>query len=104
MYVDNDDIVAAVIDAILIVWELLYFSVGSLRDKSRHLVFALIVCTVGIHCVADGDITKETTDEDLEYYCEDDNFAELMYYFLRRMKAAEADGLYVDGVVSKKPE
>ena len=54
--------------------------------------------------VADGDITKETTDEDLEYYCEDDNFAELMYYFLRRMKAAEKDGLYVDGVVSKGPE
>ena len=54
--------------------------------------------------VADGDITIETTDEDLEYYCEDDNFAELMFYFLRRMKAAERDGLYVDGIVSKKPE
>lgn len=54
--------------------------------------------------VADGDITKETTDEDLEYYCEDDTFAELMYYFLRRMKAAAKDGLYVDGVVSKGPE
>lgn len=54
--------------------------------------------------VADGDITSETTDEDLEYYCEDDNFAELMYYFLRRMKAAEKDGLYVDGVLSKRKE
>lgn len=54
--------------------------------------------------VADGDITKETTDEDLEYYCEDDTFAELMYYFLRRMKAAQKDGLFIDGVVSKGPE
>ena len=51
--------------------------------------------------VADGDITSETTDEDLEYYCEDENLAELMYYFLRRMKYAAKDGLYVDGVVSK---
>lgn len=51
--------------------------------------------------VADGDITSETTDEDLEWYCEDDNFAELMYYFLRRMKYAAKDGLYVDGVVSE---
>ena len=48
-----------------------------------------------------GDITSETTDEDLEYYCEDENLAELMYYFLRRMKYAAKDGLYVDGVVSK---
>ncbi len=53
--------------------------------------------------VADGDITEETTDEDLEYYCEDDTFAELMYVFLRRMKAAQEGGLYADGIVSKKP-
>ena len=51
--------------------------------------------------VADGDITSETTDEDLEWYCEDDNFSELMLVFLRRMKYAAKDGLYVDGVVSK---
>lgn len=50
--------------------------------------------------VADGDITSETTDEDLEDYCEDEEFAELMWYFLRHMKAAENDGLYVDGVLS----
>ena len=54
--------------------------------------------------VADGDITRETTDEDLENYCEDDEFAELMYWFLRRMKAAKKDGLFVDGVISKEPE
>lgn len=51
--------------------------------------------------VADGDITKDTTDEDLEYYCEDDNFAELMELFLRLMARAKKDGgLYCDGVVS----
>lgn len=50
--------------------------------------------------VADGDITSETTDEDLEDYCEDEEFAELMLHFLFCMKAAGKDGLYVDGVLS----
>ena len=54
--------------------------------------------------VADGDIDEYTTDEDLEFYCEDDVFSELMYYFLRLMKAAEKGGLYCDGVVSKDGE
>ena len=36
--------------------------------------------------VADGDIDGSEDDEDLEYYCEDDNFAELMGLFLRLMK------------------
>lgn len=52
--------------------------------------------------VADGDITEQTTDEELEYYVEDDNtFAELMGCFLRTMERAKEGGLYVDGVVSK---
>ena len=52
--------------------------------------------------VADGDITSETTDEDLEYYCEDDNFSELMGRFLRLMtRARKSGGLYKDGVVSE---
>ena len=51
--------------------------------------------------VADGDITSETTDEDLEYYADDDTFAELMGLFLRLMTRAKADGgLYCDRVVS----
>lgn len=51
--------------------------------------------------VADGDITPETTDEDLEWYAEDDNFQDLMDCFLRRMARAKASGgLYCDGVVS----
>ena len=52
--------------------------------------------------VADGDITSETTDEDLEYYCEDDNFSELMGLFLRLMtRARKSGGLYEDGVASE---
>ena len=52
--------------------------------------------------VADGDITDETTDEDLEWYAEDDNLADLMACFLRCMAGAKASGgLYCDWVVSK---
>jgi len=53
--------------------------------------------------VADGDINEETTDDDLEWYCEDYNFADLMACFLRRMcRAKESGGLYCNGVVSKE--
>lgn len=53
--------------------------------------------------VADGDITPETTDEDLEYYIEDDTFGELMGTFLRKMAQARKDGgLYCDGIVSEE--
>lgn len=52
--------------------------------------------------VADGDIDKDTTDEDLNYYIEDKNFAELMGCFLMCMKDAHDDGgLYIDRIVSK---
>ena len=52
--------------------------------------------------VADGDIDETTTDEELDYYFEDANFAELMGTFLRVMaRANKSGGLYVDGVVSK---
>ena len=51
--------------------------------------------------VADGDIDDDTTDEELEYYIEDDNFAELMGTFLRVMsRAKRSGGLYSDGVLS----
>lgn len=54
-----------------------------------------------VYGVADGDIKNDTTDEELEWYCEDDEFAELMGLFLRRLNSARKDGgLYVDGVVS----
>lgn len=54
--------------------------------------------------VADGDITSETTDEEIaDYYCEDDTFAELMHCFLRRMVGAKkSGGLYCDGIVDKE--
>lgn len=51
--------------------------------------------------VADGDIKEDTTDEDLEYYCEDDTFKDLMTLFLKLMaKAGNNGGLYCDKVVS----
>lgn len=55
--------------------------------------------------VADGDITDETTteSENLDYYVEDDNFAELMGLFLRKMShARNCGGLYCGCVVSKE--
>ena len=55
--------------------------------------------------IADGDIRPNTTDDDMEYYIEDDVFADLMDTFLQVMNNAKADGgLYVDGVVSKAEE
>lgn len=58
--------------------------------------------------VADGDIeygdlgVQSEDYENLEYWLEDDHFAELMTLYLHIMKCAEEDGgLYCDGVVSK---
>ena len=52
--------------------------------------------------VADGDITPDTTDEELESYTEDENFAEIMALFLRLMSQAnKSGGLYCDNIVSK---
>ena len=51
--------------------------------------------------VADGDINGKETDEDLEYYCRDGNFKELMTLFLKLMRrAGTSGGLYTDGIVS----
>ena len=55
--------------------------------------------------IADGDIDDDTTDEDLEYYCEDKTFADLMERFLDLMNAAKkSGGLYEDRIVSKYEE
>lgn len=55
-----------------------------------------------LYGVADGDIDDTTTDEELEYYCEDSTFAELLDDFLTLMrKAARSGGLYCDGITSK---
>ena len=55
--------------------------------------------------VADGDIDDDTNDEDLEYYCEDKTFADLMERFLDLMTAAKkSGGLYEDRIVSKYEE
>ena len=53
--------------------------------------------------VADGDIDETTTDEELEYYAEDETFAELMGTFLRVMtRAKKSGGLYADGKLSDR--
>lgn len=55
--------------------------------------------------IADGDIDDDTTDEDLEYYCEDKTFADLMERFLDLMTAAKrSGGLYEDKIASKYDE
>ena len=52
--------------------------------------------------VADGDITSDTTNEEIESlgYTDDTTFAELMTLFLKLMSRAGSDGLYFDKVVS----
>ena len=55
--------------------------------------------------VADGDVDDSTTDEELEYYCEDETFADIMERFLDLMTRAKKNGgLYIDKVVSKYEE
>ena len=52
--------------------------------------------------VADGDIDENTTDEELEYYTDDETFAELMGTFTNIMRRAHKNGgLYCDRVVRK---
>lgn len=58
-----------------------------------------------IYGVADGDIDETTTDEELECYIEDEEFASLMNTFTIMMKEAHlSGGLYADGVTSKREE
>ena len=56
--------------------------------------------------VADGDIRKETTNEEIDEmgYTSDKNFSELMTVFLRLMNRAENGGLFFDGIVSGHKE
>ena len=55
--------------------------------------------------VADGDIKENTSDEDLEYYCEDNVFAGTMNLFLNLMSMAYKDGgIQCDGIVSERKE
>lgn len=58
--------------------------------------------------VADGDIEYGDLIADSvfdSYYIEDDNFADLMYRFLKLMSAAnKSGGLYCDNIVDKKQE
>lgn len=55
--------------------------------------------------VADGDITENSVTDDIEYYIEDETFAELMDTFLYVMEnARRSGGLYFDGILSKEAE
>ena len=69
--------------------------------NDENIIYGWLACGV-----ADGDIDYDTTDEDLEWYCEDDNLADLMCVFLRCMvKARKSGGLYCDGVCAgEKPK
>lgn len=51
--------------------------------------------------VIDGDIDESTTSEELIWYCEDEEFADIMDTFLHVMsKAYKSGGLYFDNIVS----
>lgn len=52
--------------------------------------------------VIDGDIDEKTTSEELIWYCEDAEFADVMDTFLHVMsKAYKSGGLYFDNIVSE---
>ena len=52
--------------------------------------------------VADGDIDETTTDEEIEYYTDNETFGDLMGLFLRLMvRAEERGGLYCDRILSE---
>lgn len=51
--------------------------------------------------VADGDIDGTETDDDLEYYTNNETFKEILNLFLYVMsQAKKSGGLYVDGILS----
>lgn len=55
--------------------------------------------------VADGDIKADTTDDELEWYTEDERFSALMETFLDLMsRAYQSGGLYSDGISSSIEE
>lgn len=62
-----------------------------------------LTCGVADGDIEYGDLNVSTEDEaNLEYYIEDEEFADLMRLFLKTMRFAYKDGgLYCDKVVSK---
>jgi len=55
--------------------------------------------------IADGDINDYTNDEELDWYTEDERYADLMDTFLELMSEAKnSGGLYSDGIISKSKE
>ena len=54
--------------------------------------------------VPDGDITEDTTDEDILMMYDEDDLKSFIGCFLRRMKYAGKDGLYVAGIVGTEED
>lgn len=76
-------------------------TVRAMERLARCINDEEVFCSWLLCGVADGDIDGTETDADLEYYCEDDTFAELMELFLKLMtRARKSGGLYEDEVVS----
>ena len=77
------------------------YIVRNLNDE--ELVMPWLVYGVADGDIEYGDLTQKPDDhEALDYYIEDDKFADLMHTYLGIMKAAwKSGGLCCDGVVDK---
>ena len=89
--------------------ELTSLELAQAYEEQHREYFGMDVCDELRECYDidpnRGDIDDDTTDEDLEYYCEDKIFADLMERFLDLMTAAKrSGGLYEDRIVSKYEE
>lgn len=71
--------------------------IRSLNDENKMMTWLM-------YGVPDGEIDKNTKDEDLRWLVESDaGFADLMYWFIRIMnKVSPNGGMWVDGVCSKE--
>ncbi len=78
--------------------------VKAMETLARSINDERVFDTWLLYGVADCDINENPSDEELEYYIEDDKeFADLMHTFLKCMNGAYKNGgLYVDKVVSKE--
>ena len=72
--------------------------------NNEDLLMPWLMCGVADGDIKYGDLDVTPADEEnLEYYIDDDNFAEQMGRFLRLMSRAKKNGgLYCDGVTSEE--
>lgn len=77
--------------------------VRAMETVARSINDENAFCGWLLNGVADGDIDEDTTDEDLEFYAEDDVFKEVMECFLRCMvRASKNGGLYCGGIATEE--